>query len=502
MQLPTYGVAIERFPKSLPCSYFGARIFPIGFFAAGQYHDLNSHGNSSKVAIPESFGLQPGSAVDKEDSLADKLSRECSLLVHGTVNGIGEGLKGAVEHPLTTAAEALTAAGVGAGLTAMEMKVGFRPGVWLVSGALLYGLAKDVLGRAQITGNAIADTWNSPNNLDKNTKVVGDTIGPFVVDTMIAGAGAHVGSSMMNSYLLGPNGKYTRIPTLRINEAASAKDNTLYLRKDPFALLYEDKKDSIVKISRWQDNGKLSGNFGTGFFVSQDGKIATNAHVVDQHTDFVITTNSGDKYWAKVLGVDHAKDVAVLGMARDNPGIVFKPLTLSAEPLNPADKVAIIGFPQNNTLHRMFISPGEFVADGTSPNLVRVPQDLSLPNASNVIFDKYFPNMNIGSPGQRVTATFDAQGNVTGLTLARQDSAEVFEIMNLPERNFAIHAEPGNSGSPVFNMKGDVIAITTKGNGANKGMGSHSDLVKQVLEKHADSGEPRLPAMGDGKRLF
>ena len=51
---------------------------------------------------------------------------------------------------------------------------------------------------------------------------------------------------------------------------------------------------------------------GSGFFVSADGYIVTNNHVVDHALDVSIVTDSGQTYSAKVVGTDRLADLALL----------------------------------------------------------------------------------------------------------------------------------------------------------------------------------------------
>ena len=51
---------------------------------------------------------------------------------------------------------------------------------------------------------------------------------------------------------------------------------------------------------------------GSGFFISADGYIVTNDHVVDHATEVTITTSDGKTMPAKVIGVDTKTDLALL----------------------------------------------------------------------------------------------------------------------------------------------------------------------------------------------
>jgi serine protease Do len=60
-----------------------------------------------------------------------------------------------------------------------------------------------------------------------------------------------------------------------------------------------------------EQHGRVVGQ-GSGFFISADGYVVTNNHVVDQATEVDITTTDGKTYTAKVIGTDPRTDVALL----------------------------------------------------------------------------------------------------------------------------------------------------------------------------------------------
>jgi serine protease Do len=64
---------------------------------------------------------------------------------------------------------------------------------------------------------------------------------------------------------------------------------------------------------------------GSGFFVSADGYVVTNNHVVDKSSEVEITTNDGKSYLAKVVGTDPRTDIALLKVddRKDFPWVKF-----------------------------------------------------------------------------------------------------------------------------------------------------------------------------------
>ncbi|WP_246691079.1 trypsin-like peptidase domain-containing protein, partial [Mesorhizobium sp. CU2] len=51
---------------------------------------------------------------------------------------------------------------------------------------------------------------------------------------------------------------------------------------------------------------------GSGFFISEDGYLVTNNHVVSEGSDFSVVTNDGKEFDAKLIGTDPRTDLAVL----------------------------------------------------------------------------------------------------------------------------------------------------------------------------------------------
>lgn len=58
-------------------------------------------------------------------------------------------------------------------------------------------------------------------------------------------------------------------------------------------------------------------NYGSGFIVSWDGYIATNAHVVDGAKKITVTVSDKKKFNANIVGIDRISDIAVIKIQPD-----------------------------------------------------------------------------------------------------------------------------------------------------------------------------------------
>lgn len=82
---------------------------------------------------------------------------------------------------------------------------------------------------------------------------------------------------------------------------------------------------------------------GTGFFVNKDGSIITNAHVVQGCEAINILTPAGERP-AELVASDHVHDLAVL-RAADMGGATSAPLRWNIRDLKVGDAINMIGFP-------------------------------------------------------------------------------------------------------------------------------------------------------------
>ena len=183
---------------------------------------------------------------------------------------------------------------------------------------------------------------------------------------------------------------------------------------------------------------------GTGFFVSADGYLITNKHVVYQDgADYSVVTNDGETYDVEVVAKDPALDVAILKVDAevDFPFLKFAEI----EDLRLGESVIAIG----NTLAEFPNSVSVGVVSGLSRNIVASDGFSFLESLEGVI----------------------------------QTDAAI---------------NHGNSGGPLINTQGDVVGVNVAvaGNGENIGFALPSNVVSSVYESVAEHGEIVRPFLG------
>ncbi|MBI1236712.1 MAG: Do family serine endopeptidase [Alphaproteobacteria bacterium] len=86
-------------------------------------------------------------------------------------------------------------------------------------------------------------------------------------------------------------------------------------------------------------------SLGSGFFISAEGHIVTNNHVVENATEITVALSDGEEYPAEVIGTDPLTDIALLRLDTDEE-IEFSFVTLDRDPtIRVGDWVVAVGNP-------------------------------------------------------------------------------------------------------------------------------------------------------------
>jgi S1-C subfamily serine protease len=176
------------------------------------------------------------------------------------------------------------------------------------------------------------------------------------------------------------------------------------------------KKEKPDSNSTSSENPTASG---TGFFITDDGYLISNYHVVKAATKVSLVTSAGTVD-AKVVQVDAANDLALL--KADGK---FSPLPIAASrSAHLGGTVATIGFPDPSL-------------QGFSPKLAK-GEITSLSGAGDD--PRYFQISVPVQPGNSGGALVDEHGNVIGIVSAKLDAAVALAASGaLPENvNYAV----------------------------------------------------------------
>ncbi|CAL8286879.1 unnamed protein product [Lota lota] len=181
---------------------------------------------------------------------------------------------------------------------------------------------------------------------------------------------------------------------------------------------------------------------GSGFIISSEGLIITNAHVVANKRGVRVKLTNGETYNATVQDVDQVADIATIKITAKHP-LPTLALGRSSD-----------------------VRQGEFVVAMGSPFALR-----------NTI------TSGIVSSAQRGSKEL-------GLSNSNMDYIQTDAAIDF-----------GNSGGPLINLDGEVIGINTMKVTAGISFAIPSDHVKQFLERSAQQKKSRL-GESDSRRKY
>ncbi len=195
---------------------------------------------------------------------------------------------------------------------------------------------------------------------------------------------------------------------------------------------------------------------GSGFFLTANGIIATNAHVVEsaETLKVLISNEVGNfEYSAKILLVDSKNDVALIKIADEKfKGLSSIPYSL-VEKAEIGEKAFTIGYPLNDIMGTNFK-----VTDGIVSSISGIDDDM-----------RYYQISVPLQPGNSGGPLFNKMGNIIGITSAQLNSKAVGT--NIENVNYAIKISYLLN---LFNMLPNVEELNTTP------MQSETELQEQV----------------------
>ena len=177
---------------------------------------------------------------------------------------------------------------------------------------------------------------------------------------------------------------------------------------------------------------------GSGFILSADGQLPTNAHVIEGADKVEVTLKDGRTFTGEVVGTDPVTDVAVIKIeATDLP-------------------IAPLGTAEN-------LLPGQWA--------IAIGNPLGLDNTVTA----------------GIISALDRTSNQVGITEKRVQFIQTDAAIN-----------PGNSGGPLLNASGEVIGMNTaiRANAQGLGFAIPIETAKRIADQLFETGEVQHPYLG------
>ena len=192
---------------------------------------------------------------------------------------------------------------------------------------------------------------------------------------------------------------------------------------------------------------------GSGFFISGDGYVVTNNHVVANGTSFEVTTDSGNTYQAKVIGTDPQTDLALIKVGG---GTDFPYVRLSAEVPRIGDWVIAVGNPfgLGGTVTAGIVSArGRDIGAGPYEDFIQIDAPVNKGNSGG-------PSFNVRGEVIGVnTAIFSPSGGSVGVAFDIPAETVKFIVQELKDKGHVTRGRIGVHVQPVTPTIAEAIGL-------------------------------------------
>lgn len=220
------------------------------------------------------------------------------------------------------------------------------------------------------------------------------------------------------------NQRFTaRYKEASLSNMGSASDGKIYFKQPEHADFIEASAagaPAVVQISAFNrmswDAGSDRVSEGSGVFISADGYIVTNNHVLKGSSDITIRTFDNKQYRASVVGIDKSTDIAVLKIERKKTPFLRLG---NSDQIKVGQWVIAIGNPYHLS---STVTAGIISATGRSINLIKDDNSIeSFIQTDAVVNEGNSGGALVNSDGDMIglnTAIFTKSGNFEGYSFA------------------------------------------------------------------------------------
>lgn len=233
---------------------------------------------------------------------------------------------------------------------------------------------------------------------------------------------------------------------------------------------------------------------GSGFIVSPDGLVLTNAHVVKGASEVVVKLTDRREFRAKVLGADPKTDVAVLKIdAKNLPTVRLG----STRDLQVGDWVLAIGSPfgfENSVTAGVVSAKGRSLPDDSLVPFIQTDVAVNPGNSGGPLFNARGEVVGINSQIYSRSGGYQGVSFSIPIELAAKIKDQIVATGKVRHAQLGVAVQEVNQAfAESFNLdkpEGALVASVSKGSPAEKAGLQAGDVIRQV------DGQP-IVASGD-----
>lgn len=249
--------------------------------------------------------------------------------------------------------------------------------------------------------------------------------------------------------------------------------------------LFEQLKKQFENHLQDRKSKQRLSTIGSGFIISKDGYIVTNYHVIENTEEILASLHDGQKYKAKIVGIDKKTDLALLKIS---PKKDLKFATFGdSNKARIGDWTIVIGNPYglgSSVTTGILSARGRNITNGKNDDFLQTDAAINKGNSGGPIFDINGQVIGIS------TAIFSPSGGNVGIGFATPSSSAKKIIKDLKEHGEVVRGWIGVSVQNVskelarsMNMrmaKGAFIVEVEKDGPADKAGILQTDIIIQI----------------------
>ncbi len=186
---------------------------------------------------------------------------------------------------------------------------------------------------------------------------------------------------------------------------------------------------------------------GSGFFISEDGYLVTNHHVIDKGTEFTIVMDDGNEYDAKLIGADKRTDLALLKVDADRE---FTYVQFANDAPHVGEWVVAIGNPfglGGSVTAGIVSARGRDIGAGPYDDFIQIDAPVNRGNSGGPAFNMKGEVIGVNA------AIFSPSGGNVGIAFAIPASTATDVIMDLKDDGSVVR---GWLGVHIQNVTDDI----------------------------------------------
>ncbi|GAA0387967.1 Do family serine endopeptidase [Brevundimonas terrae] len=278
------------------------------------------------------------------------------------------------------------------------------------------------------------------------------------------------------------------------------RPRTMQMPGFPFPFLVPPQEGD----SKVEPETQLAPGSGSGFFISADGTIVTNNHVVANAEEISVKLSDGRTFKARLIGRDEASDLAVIKIEGDSfPFVSFEE---ASEP-RVGDWVIAVGNPfgLGGTATAGIVSAkSRDIGGGVANDFLQIDAAINRGNSGGPTFDIYGRVIGVN------TAIFSPSGGSVGIGFAipaktakeitdRLIKGETIERGYLGVQISDLQPEVKEALGLDANTKGAFVAQVTAGSPAAEGGLQEEDIVTSINGEAVDGASSLTRRVANAK---